>query len=286
MSRFNHQFLTCLFIRKGVHSFESVCALESCNFNHSSFWVDFRYLVFVFSGRNLRALDNSNFHVKLEHFMRYPDVRVMRSLLYIQQNSSVALVPSIIILPRFETAYVHDSGSFPLLIYISFPAPVPFMSSCTDMLPNASIIHTCFSFPQVAFNHNLYATKKTIASSLLDLALLSANASQLKVCIQMGAEDQEFYYALLSMISCSIIMQIITAVLFLIIGRRQVRYHDLNDGHHLRKTSTINDVATLLVFMITVTNVFICGFGMSPQTDTATVYVHKPSVARPTNAMK
>lgn len=40
---------------------------------------------------------------------------------------------------------------------------------------------------------NVYATKKTIAQGMLDVALLTANASQLKYLLQLG-RDQQFYY--------------------------------------------------------------------------------------------
>lgn len=54
---------------------------------------------------------------------------------------------------------------------------------------------------------NRYATKKTIAQGMLDIALLTANASQLKYILQVG-ERHEFYTLMLIMISVSIIMQV------------------------------------------------------------------------------
>lgn len=54
---------------------------------------------------------------------------------------------------------------------------------------------------------NRYATKKTIAQGMLDIALLTANASQLKYILQVG-ELHEFYTLMLILISISIIMQV------------------------------------------------------------------------------
>lgn len=54
---------------------------------------------------------------------------------------------------------------------------------------------------------NRYATKKTIAQGMLDIALLTANASQLKYILQVG-ERHEFYTLMLILISISIIMQV------------------------------------------------------------------------------
>lgn len=55
---------------------------------------------------------------------------------------------------------------------------------------------------------NRYATKKTIAQGMLDIALLTANASQLKYILQVG-HQHEFYTLMLILISVSIIMQVI-----------------------------------------------------------------------------
>lgn len=54
---------------------------------------------------------------------------------------------------------------------------------------------------------NRYATKKTIAQGMLDIALLTANASQLKYILQVG-QNHEFYTLMLILISVSIIMQV------------------------------------------------------------------------------
>lgn len=54
---------------------------------------------------------------------------------------------------------------------------------------------------------NRYATKKTIAQGMLDIALLTANASQLKYILQVG-EKHEFYGLMLTLISISIILQV------------------------------------------------------------------------------
>lgn len=58
-----------------------------------------------------------------------------------------------------------------------------------------------------AMDANRYATKKTIAQGMLDIALLTANASQLKYILQVG-QRHEFYTLMLILISISIIMQV------------------------------------------------------------------------------
>ncbi|XP_074027380.1 ninjurin C isoform X6 [Leptinotarsa decemlineata] len=64
---------------------------------------------------------------------------------------------------------------------------------------------------------NKYATKKTIAQGLLDVALLTANASQLKYVLQVG-EKHEFYVLMLCLIIISILLQVTAALLSIIVG--------------------------------------------------------------------
>lgn len=69
---------------------------------------------------------------------------------------------------------------------------------------------------QKSLDVNKYATKKTIAQGLLDVALLTANASQLKYVLQVG-EKHEFYSLMLSLISISIVLQVSEFNMFLVI---------------------------------------------------------------------
>lgn len=55
---------------------------------------------------------------------------------------------------------------------------------------------------------NRYATKKTIAQGMLDVALLTANASQLKYVLQVGENEHPFYHLMLSLIIISMILQV------------------------------------------------------------------------------
>lgn len=58
-----------------------------------------------------------------------------------------------------------------------------------------------------ALDANRYATKKTIAGGMLDIALLTANASQLKYILQVGTRH-EFYRLMLTLITISISLQV------------------------------------------------------------------------------
>eukprot|EP00093_Oithona_nana_P012955 12955.XXX_261057_259256_1 [CDS] Oithona nana genome sequencing. len=69
---------------------------------------------------------------------------------------------------------------------------------------------------------NRYATKKTIAQGMLDVALLTANASQLKYVLQVGEDNHPFYHLMLALIILSIILQVVTALLLFVVGTMNV----------------------------------------------------------------
>merc|ERR1712018_37671 len=72
---------------------------------------------------------------------------------------------------------------------------------------------------------NRYATKKTIAQGMLDVALLTANASQLKYVLQVG-EKHEFYTLMLGLIITSIILQLLVGIMFLVLGGLDINDED------------------------------------------------------------
>lgn len=57
------------------------------------------------------------------------------------------------------------------------------------------------------FGYNNYATKKTITQGLLDIALLTANASQLKFVMEVG-EAHPYYVLLVTLLAVSIALQV------------------------------------------------------------------------------
>ncbi|XP_028262642.1 ninjurin-1 [Parambassis ranga] len=109
---------------------------------------------------------------------------------------------------------------------------------------------------QGPLNMNHYANKKSAAESMLDVALLMANASQLKAVIEQGP-DFTFYVPLITLISISLILQIVVGVLLIFIVK-----WNLNDENMHYKLNIMENVATALVFIIVVVNVFITAFGV------------------------
>nr|XP_043876497.1 ninjurin-2-like isoform X4 [Solea senegalensis]XP_043876498.1 ninjurin-2-like isoform X4 [Solea senegalensis] len=110
--------------------------------------------------------------------------------------------------------------------------------------------------PASNLNMNLYATKKTAAEGMLDIALFLANITHMKTVIEQGA-GYRYYAAVLTLISFSLGLQIVAGVLIIIIARK-----DLNDEANHRRLDSQNNFLTILIFLIFVTNIFISVMGM------------------------
>ncbi|KPJ03238.1 Ninjurin-2 [Papilio xuthus] len=142
---------------------------------------------------------------------------------------------------------------------------------------------------------NRYATKKTVAQGMLDIALLTSNASQLKYVLQVG-QKHEFYTLLVILISVSIVLQVAmglvlltlnllrdcrfqqprhrasahtinyltTATAFLLVGLMFVVIGglDLNDHEDQPSAIILNDVIVIFIFTISVLNIVISAFGI------------------------
>ncbi|XP_004384283.1 ninjurin-1 [Trichechus manatus latirostris] len=128
--------------------------------------------------------------------------------------------------------------------------------------PNASPLRWVGRTQPININH--YANKKSAAESMLDVALLMANASQLKAVIEQGPSFA-FFMPLVVLISISLVLQIGVGVLLIFL----VKY-DLNNPAKHVKLDFLNNLATGLVFIIVVVNIFITAFGVQkPVTDMA-----------------
>ncbi|CAL8402362.1 unnamed protein product [Arctogadus glacialis] len=103
---------------------------------------------------------------------------------------------------------------------------------------------------------NTYANKKSAVESMLDVALLMANASQMKAVLTQGPAFT-FYTPLIILLSISLILQIVVAILLIFIVK-----WNLNDTNMHYKLSILENVSTALVFLIVVVNVFVTAFGV------------------------
>lgn len=107
-------------------------------------------------------------------------------------------------------------------------------------------------FPDI----NVYQHKKTLAQGMMDLALLSANANQLRYVLERG-QRHSYYYASLILISLSLLLQV-TVGIGLIWNSR----YNIHKNKHMQKANKINNFTVIGIFIITVLNVFISAFGV------------------------
>ncbi|KAM9301453.1 ninjurin-1-like [Gastrophryne carolinensis] len=111
-------------------------------------------------------------------------------------------------------------------------------------------------------NINTFARTKTLAQGFLDMALFTANASQMKHLLQQGPRTP-FYYFLFTLLCLSVILQLIVAALLIYKGSKNIECDDperrLSDRVHL-----LNNIVTGLILIITAVNVFITAFWFSP----------------------
>ncbi|KAF6120633.1 ninjurin 2 [Phyllostomus discolor] len=66
-------------------------------------------------------------------------------------------------------------------------------------------------------NLNHYATKKSMAESMLDVALFMSNAMRLKTVLEQGPSSQ-YYVTLITLISISLLLQVVIGILLVVIG--------------------------------------------------------------------
>merc|ERR1711894_423687 len=114
-----------------------------------------------------------------------------------------------------------------------------------------------------ALDANRYATKKTIAQGMLDVALLTANASQLKYVLQLGENVHPFYHLMLALIIVSIVLQGIIAILSLTLNLLRDCRLEREDN---RTTALIINYFSLgITFLISVLQIFIAAFDPNSQ---------------------
>ncbi|KAK8391071.1 hypothetical protein O3P69_017015 [Scylla paramamosain] len=101
---------------------------------------------------------------------------------------------------------------------------------------------------------NQYATKKTVAQGMLDVALLTANASQLKYVLSVG-EAHEFYHIMLGLITTSLVLQGLAAILM---GPLTVL--NITKKEHHKSTEMINHVILTLSMLVMAIDAIKLGF--------------------------
>ncbi|CAH2041199.1 unnamed protein product, partial [Iphiclides podalirius] len=107
---------------------------------------------------------------------------------------------------------------------------------------------------------NTYQQKKNLAQGMMDLALLSANANQLRYVLE-SSTNHPYFYPSIVFISVSIILQIAVGVGLIMNSRYNVK-----DDKDICKADKINNMTVLGVFLVTIVNVFITSFSVATPT--------------------
>nr|XP_018906189.1 PREDICTED: ninjurin-2-like isoform X1 [Bemisia tabaci]XP_018906190.1 PREDICTED: ninjurin-2-like isoform X2 [Bemisia tabaci] len=109
---------------------------------------------------------------------------------------------------------------------------------------------------------NTYAAKKTVAQGMMDIALITANANQLRYLLRFNHSSSTFT-VILSLIIFSLFLQVLVGVCLIFKGRC-----DLNGDSKYLQANQLNNFIVLAVFLVTVINVFIAAFTETPPTST------------------
>lgn len=102
---------------------------------------------------------------------------------------------------------------------------------------------------------NVYSTKKTVAQGMMDLALLTSNAAQLKMLLKYSDQKGQLFAAHVTCLSLSIILQVIVGVLLILNSR-----YNINRPSHHSRADLMNNATVVGVFLITVVNVLASSF--------------------------
>lgn len=133
-------------------------------------------------------------------------------------------------------------------------APIPNFPYAPDFGPNIVNIN---GVPTQVPDVNVYQHKKTLAQGMMDLALLSANANQLRYVLE-SYKRHPYYYVSLIFIVISLAFQVAVGVGLILNSRFNV-----NDRREICKANKINNLTVIGIFLITIVNVFISAFGVA-----------------------
>lgn len=111
---------------------------------------------------------------------------------------------------------------------------------------------------------NNFAAKKTVAQGMMDVALITANANQLRYLIEYQRNSPTFYIILI-LIVISLLLQIAVGVSLIFKGRFDIRGQSKSIN-----ARRINNYVVVGVFLITIINVFIASFSITVPANTTT----------------
>ncbi|XP_066265724.1 ninjurin-1-like [Branchiostoma lanceolatum] len=130
------------------------------------------------------------------------------------------------------------------------------------------------SVTKSGLDKNNFTQKKTMAQGFMDMALMTANAAQLKLVLYEGRHGRVFLFEfVMFLLVCSIIVQIFVGILLFIKSR-----YSIEDPAHHKHAEMANNWATGLVMIVTILNVFISAFVMMEKSAHGSRSAHAPAV--------
>ncbi|XP_011635329.1 uncharacterized protein LOC105425983 [Pogonomyrmex barbatus] len=122
----------------------------------------------------------------------------------------------------------------------------------SDVLPSPTV-------QVVTPDVNIYQHKKTLAQGMMDLALLSANANQMRYVLQTDGRHPYFFPSL-TMIGLSLFLQIAVGI-----GLIWNSVYNVKEHEQMCKANKANNWTVIGIFLVTILNVFISSFGVVDQ---------------------
>nr|XP_022899919.1 uncharacterized protein LOC111413247 [Onthophagus taurus] len=123
---------------------------------------------------------------------------------------------------------------------------------------------------------NVYQHKKTVAQGMMDLALFSANANQLRFVFENP--NQFYYYPGVTLILMSLIFQVLVGI-GLILNTR----YNVKNRREICLANKINNFTIIGIFLITIINVFISAFGVAANSSNDTTNLNLSVVPKAAN---
>ena len=120
-------------------------------------------------------------------------------------------------------------------------------------------------------------TSKTFAHGLMDMSLMTSNASQLRFI--MSNPEHEFYQLLIGLLIISVILQILSGIVLIVSDYYKSQIKE-KDRQNQRKRKVMNFVALAMMMLITSVNILITAF------NTPSAHVYRSSEAVPNVAQQ
>ena len=119
--------------------------------------------------------------------------------------------------------------------------------------------------PSVPFDANMYATKKSFSKGCLNIAVLTSNTTTLKFMLQLEKDEQNnLYYPIIVVLSLSILVQVVTAIMCLTVGNHNINH----EGKARDQAKKINNGISALTLLTTIINILVTSLGVGEMNHT------------------